>query len=231
MEIDQRQPGPTSLSAREYRRGFAAHSLNAAIFGTLFRFFRQVRPYLAGAICAILSACDDAPPTIQFFGDSITMLEADALKSSILGAEIRASNGARVGALILGRTSLEGPWPSEVTAPVAVLAYGVNDSSAWHRTPIDEYKDRYRRLVAVAPARMILATPLPTTTSERPTEAYAIAVREVAAELGLQVIDTHACFRRMPKWQQHLPDGVHPDSEAVMYLVDVCIVPALKPGR
>lgn len=64
----------------------------------------------------------------------------------------------------------------------------------------------------------------------RDTTPYAQAMREVASELGLQVIDVHACFMRQANWQARLYDGVHPTPEGLRYIVDVCVVPELH-GR
>lgn len=178
--------------------------------------------------CLAIAGSTPPAPSIQFFGDS-TQVMATALLLDRLGSriEMRAVGGTRSGMLLLGIDGMNTPWPGPVHAPRVVINHGMNDARPWARIPIAKYKANLRRLVREAPAEVILETPNPSTYPGRDTAPYAQAMREVAAELGVQLIDVFSCFQQLPDWQNELTDQVHPSEVGMLWIVDHCVVPQL----
>jgi lysophospholipase L1-like esterase len=173
---------------------------------------RNLAYYLAGIATVISASCggggSDAPDSeplqqpctpvvVQMFGDSTQEQQ---------GQNLQRYMDQRFGA---GRVVVENLGVSGSTAaqmrvdlvkPGAVTAsnYGINDEH--QGVSVEAFKAALRRANT-----SIFETPNPT------LDGYAPAVREVAAELGRPVIDVSAWVRAQPGWEQHVPDGYHPD--------------------
>lgn len=121
---------------------------------------------------------------------------------------------------------------------VAIM-YGLNDASlidpgpterSEPRIPLAEYRENLRALVRETRrqgARVVLCTPNPMTPAyphaRRGRYAtapeinfvlkdYAAAVREVAREERVDLVDVYELFRSTPAWEALLPDGIHPNA-------------------
>jgi lysophospholipase L1-like esterase len=158
------------------------------------------------ALCAMLAGCgggqsdDQPPPRIQLFGDS-TMRTAAVLWQERWGTRIenRAKDGT-------------GSSYSNRNTPLT----------------IDQYKANLRILAKAPGATAIFQTPNPSTLPGRDMAPYAQAMREVAAEFGLRVIDVFTCFQTQPNWVERIPDGTHPDELGLRYIVNICAAPVIE---
>jgi lysophospholipase L1-like esterase len=173
--------------------------------------------------------------TLQLFGDSTMDEEIGAAPHWIAkwGPRIvnRAVGGTNSSALVDGYDGLNAPWPASTTAKYAVINHGLNDGylpfpRAY--TPLPEYIENLRTLASAPGAEVIFQTPVPATRNDRDMTLYAQAMRDVAAEKGLKVIDVFACFQRQPNWQARIPDGTHPDAEGLRYIVETCAAPVVE---
>jgi lysophospholipase L1-like esterase len=176
------------------------------------------------------SAC--TPPRIQLFGDS-TMANAAPLWKEQFGARIesRAVGGSNSTELIAGEDGLNRPWPREVSAPFYVVNHGLNDGNQkpGKGITVAQYKANLRVLASAPGAEAIFQTPNPATSIYREgMGVYAQAMREVAAERGLRVVDVFACFQQQPNWRDRLPDGLHPDAQGYRYIVRECVAPVIE---
>lgn len=215
------------------------------------------RAATAGVVCAYavvaltcaaaLTACggggDDQPqaapishelPRIQLFGDS-TMRTAGVFWQERWGAdkiENRAKDGTGSAKLIAGTDRRNKPWPQSVTAPFYVVNHGMNDGYLYSRRndplTIDQYKANLRILAHAPGATAIFQTPNPSTLDGRDMAPYAQAMREVAAEFGLRLIDVFACFQTQPNWVDRIPDGTHPDEQGLRFIVNQCAAPVIE---
>jgi hypothetical protein len=204
-------------------------------------------------LCLVLAACGGggdagtcSAPTIQLFGDSTQALAVPDWQARY-GPRIidsaRYSSGTRnllegtngIGAGVV-RPALP-PWPQPVLAGTdfVVVNLGLVDGYTLAPAtfvPVSQYKTNLRAIVAASPVPVILETPNQSTLPGRDMTLYAQAMRDVAAETGLRVIDTFACFQTMPNWQAHLDGfgaggGAHPDAAGLQFIVDTCVAPVI----
>lgn len=183
-------------------------------------------------LCAsfgLASSATPPRPMLQLFGDS-TQVQAYGPLRERLGplVQSQAVGESSSGMLVSGSDGLNPPWPGAVTGRLVLINHGMNDARPWSRVSLDAYRANLRRL-AVAPSRVVFVTPNPSTYPGRDTHPYAEVMREVGAELGVAVVDVHACFQRQPDWPRRLPDQVHPDEQGVQFIVDHCLLPVLIP--
>jgi lysophospholipase L1-like esterase len=170
-------------------------------------------------------------PRIQLFGDS-TMAGAAIFWQELFGERIesRAKGGGTTTKLLTGTDGRNEPWPRPVAAPYYVVNFGLNDAGKPSRggISVDQYKANLRVLATAPNSRAIFQTPNPATSVGREDVGiYANAMRQVAREYNLPVIDVYACFQRQPDWRDRLPDGTHPDEQGYRYIVDVCVEPVI----
>lgn len=94
-------------------------------------------------------------------------------------------------------------------ADEAVIWLGTQDAD--DAVPVAQFRDNVTALVrALAPARTILVTPVPDYSADpRAFLPYAAATRQVAQQLGVQLVDLGD-----PPQSQYLSDGVHFDAAA-----------------
>lgn len=164
----------------------------------------------AAPVAVAVSAC----PTVAFYGDSTAVGLAPAMQ-----AALDARFGA--GRVVLANRAVSGTTSSDLAAvgdePIAVVNFGINDS----RRPfaIADYKANLRRLYRPG---VVFKTPNPIwghqyDPADVDDQAYAQAMREVAAEVGAKLIDTNAYVLGLQDWPALVPDGLHPS--AALYQV------------
>jgi lysophospholipase L1-like esterase len=167
------------------------------------------------------------PVKIQLFGDSTMWGQAangggrasiypelalQKLMDSRFGVgavkvSTRAVSGTNSGQLLAGTDNLNSPWPQSVNADIAVINHGINDLR--HNVSIATYRSNLRQL-ATAPARVVFQTPFPIYTIGTPSQAYAEAMRAVASERRVTLIDAMAYLLPLPGWKtQYAIDGIH----------------------
>ena len=174
---------------------------------------------------------------VQLFGDS-TMVNLDAWTKTdrtalerwadsrfgkgVVRFENRAVPGTTSQNLIDG-DGLNAPW-AKPNADVIVVNHGLNDAA---RVEINAYRANLRifgtgtRIVYVTPnAAVPGVTPLP--------DAYAAAMREVAADLRAPVADVFA-YTIAGDLKVTLLDGVHPMPATEQAIADHVVAPALEP--
>ncbi len=174
--------------------------------------------------------------TVQLFGDS-TQLGAGASPGFKPAQLLQANLDLRFGAgeiqvidssvggtttlMALNGTNGMAMWPVGVRGDIVVVNWGVNDSTDY---PVADFKDYVRRLTGVT----IFETPNPIEPSMGNDDAYAQAMREVAAERRIQVADAHAAVLSMPGWQTKFSDGFHhPNDEMYAAIVANALAPAV----
>jgi lysophospholipase L1-like esterase len=104
-------------------------------------------------------------------------------------------------------------------ADIVVYNSGINDVA--HRVIPEEYRLNLRKLAKVPGA--VFQTPTPVWNRK----SYDAAMREVAAEAGVPLIDAHAWALRQPDWWKIATDGVHPTSEGYESLANDLLMPSL----
>lgn len=187
-------------------------------------------PVTATAAAAV--ACIAPTSTIQLFGDSTQLLAAPYWAAKwgprVTSNAVGSTNSTQLRA---GTDGLNKPWPGSVTADWVVIKHGTNDgTAAYGLTPISVYKDNLRFFVAHTGAHVILETPDPSTEAERATSVppYTAAMREVALELHVPLIDTDTCWRAHAGWESFVAvDGTHANAEGRQFTVDTCVAPVV----
>lgn len=177
----------------------------------------------------------ECKPTIQLFGDSTFDAELGASPYWIArwGSRVtnRAVGGTNSRELRAGIDGKNLPWPGSVAADVVVINHGLRDGYTpyeWAYTPLPEYIANLRHFADNANgAKVIFQTPLPSTIPARDMTDYAQAMRDVAEEKGLDVIDVFACFKTLPNYASHLPDGTHPDEAGKVKMTE-CAAPLVE---
>ncbi len=180
---------------------------------------------------------------LQFFGDSTQVsvtpngIESPNSPWRLIGrmladkfegvtCESRGVGHTTSNDLVMGTDHLNKPWPGSVKpGALTVVNFGINDSAS---ISLETYKANLRKL---NPA--YFETPNPTDAPSRPferTQAYAQAMREVAAELGTPLIDVNAYVLLLPNWQAYLEDGIHPSNELYALIARNAIYPAIEPA-
>ena len=208
--------------------------------------------YVGVAGCALFSACGGsgeghsgctpAAVVIQLEGDSIAagsgatdaaftpaaLLRAAFPSATVVStAQPGSTSSDRIsGAPIPGHGRFL-PFPQGVVGNIYLTNWGVNDARLG--VPIAEFKVNLRKIASVPGA--VLQTPTPMTgplSNGQSTAAYAQAVREVGAELGVPVADVQAYVLGLPNWQALLVDGVHPRDELYALMVRDVIAPVVR---
>jgi lysophospholipase L1-like esterase len=119
----------------------------------------------------------------------------------------RAVSGTTASQLVLGTDGLNAPWPQSVDADIVVLNYGINELR--RNIPVATYTSNLQ-VLATAPAQVVFQTPFPVYGSGTPSQAYADAMRTVANQHDLTVIDAMAYLLAFPAWEtQYATDGYH----------------------
>ena len=151
---------------------------------------------------------------IQLFGDSTQELQGTEIQQWMDGrfgrGVVTVTNHGRSGS-----TSVD--FPASVVQPGAltVVSYGINDSRMPNAT-VNAYQ---ARMAAIAPT--MFQTPSPT------YDSYAAAMRQVATQLNRPVIDVSREFRLQPNWQSQVPDTVHSNWSALLWIAYQVVGPAL----
>lgn len=183
---------------------------------------------------AAAPACSPAVVRIQFFGDSTNLYGAwettrDALRARFgqsIMVESRAVSGMTTDQLLAGTDGLNKPWPGSVApGSITLVNDGINDAVA---APIEQYKANLRRL-----RPSYFETPNPTDSPLRPydgTATYAQAMRDVAVETGVPLIDIHTYVISLPNWRALLVDGIHPGPVLTEMIGTNVVYPALVPA-
>jgi lysophospholipase L1-like esterase len=119
----------------------------------------------------------------------------------------RAVSATSSGNLLAGTDNLNSPWPQSVNAQIVVINHGINDLR--YSISVATYRSNLQKL-AIAPARVVFQTPFPIYTLGTPSQAYAEAMRAVASERGITLIDAMAYLLPLPAWKtQYALDGIH----------------------
>jgi hypothetical protein len=175
---------------------------------------------------------------IVLFGDSTEWQAAPYWQARYPGVvDNEAVSGTGSGQLIDGTDGQHMPWPAPITSvkfgTAAVFQFGANDTLPWFNTSVDQYKQNLRTLVTSVQAlggMPILETPNPTLDVNRPNEPlYTQAMRDVASELQITLIDTDACWnKRAGGWADLLgPDMEHSTEAGRAWTVDNCVAPVM----
>lgn len=135
--------------------------------------------------------------------------------------ENRAVEATTSQMLIDGTDRMNKPWPQSVDADIVVINHGINDY--FFKTPMERYKANLRAFTK-APAIVVFETHLPPFHDQ---SDYDDAMRQVAAELHMPLIDSGAYFYSIPNWEQYDPDLVHPTSEGYALIVRNAKMPIL----
>lgn len=156
------------------------------------------------------------PVTVQMFGDSTqTPVEGEGFLQEEMDARFglgavqiinAAVNGTNSQHLIDGTDGLNTPWPSSVTADIAVVNHGINDQEA--DTPLAVYQANVEAFAA-GPAVMVLETQSPTFGQPYANPAYSQVLRSVAAASSTTLADVETYVLGLPNWPSYLDDGVH----------------------
>lgn len=190
---------------------------------------------LAGLACQPASGNSVKPAlVIDYYGDSTiwgyrsgngeqVALTAPQAFAAALGGSARATvsnegvNGSTACDLLNGSDGRHPPWAKQIAGTAArfvILNHGINDQ--W-KYPLPQYKNCLRELVRIAKSRgklVILETPNPTRDSAPDgLDLYAQGMRDVAAELGVPVIDQYSYLKDYlggRPVQEICPDGLHP---------------------
>ena len=110
-------------------------------------------------------------------------------------------------------------------ADFVVICFGTNDSVK-HKDPVTVYGDNLRKLIGAIPSeKVIVLTPVYVNTEIR-TEAsndrqqeYAEMAKQVAEEMGVNVIDLYHHMTIYPAPKEFLQnDGLHPSNEGYHFL-------------
>lgn len=120
-----------------------------------------------------------------------------------------AVSGTMASQLVAGTDGYNAAWPKAVDAHIVVLNYGINELR--HNVPTDTYRANLGILAsAPAPAKVVFQTPFPVYGNGTPSQAYASAMRAVAKERKVTLIDAMAYALSLPSWPtQYATDGFH----------------------
>lgn len=137
--------------------------------------------------------------------------------------EGRAMPGTTSTQLLNGLDGLNKPWPMSVNAEIVVINHGINDKLK--DTGIEQYKYNLRTM-AKAPAIVVFETPLPIF---HWVTGYDDAMRSVAMEMNIPVIDSNKYALSFADWYQYAPDYVHPTETGTTLIVNNAKMPVLAP--
>ncbi len=144
-----------------------------------------------------------------------------ALLQKQFGTRVAVTNngvaGTTLGDLLNSGHGFALTWAQQMaksSAQIVTLNFGLNDGETQ-----DGFADLLAQAVQTAQAagkRVVIMTTNPeTSASDDLLRRYRAAAFQVADQYGATVIDDWAQISLTPEWQQHLPDGEHPD--ATMY--------------
>lgn len=198
---------------------------------------RKVAAALALAVLAVpivLAAPGKkaARPVIAFYGDStirgyqshsgkqVAVSLTDAFAQAVgNGYEVRneGADSSRVEHLLAGRDGRHGPWANYIAA--ANVDIVVTNHASKNGNPVGQYKRDMRTMLRLARKhgkRVILMTPTPIV--EGGLDAYVEAMRALAAEEAVPLIDVYAFLQRHAAANglaisDIVPDGYHPADE------------------
>lgn len=110
-------------------------------------------------------------------------------------------------------------------ADFVVICFGTNDSVK-HKDPVTVYGDNLRKLIGAFPAeKVIVLTPgyvnteIRTEASNDRQQEYAEMAKQVAEEMGVNVIDLYHHMTIYPAPKEFLQDdGLHPSNEGYHFL-------------
>ena len=96
---------------------------------------------------------------------------------------------------------------------------------------MDSFKVDIRKIASVPGAILMTPTPIDLSKPHLPETVddalYAQAVRDVAAEVKIPLVDVNAYVLALPNWQTLLVDGVHPSS-ALYASIYAQVVPVVQ---
>lgn len=208
--------------------------------------------WCVAVLAAILAGCgggSDGPPEppscvpkvvrIQLFGDStmvgiaaeLGFTQAPNNPGHVLQVEMDRRFGA--GAVVVTNHAVSGSnsaqlmavWPGGANGDILVVNHGINDAQI--PTGIEPYKANLRTIARTAP--IVFMTPNPGYGRPINPDAYAQAMREVAAELGRPVADAHAYVLGLPGWRDWINDGIHPSAAGYELIARNVLVGAVVP--
>ena len=196
-----------------------------------------LRPLIAALVCLLTAGVSAVPLRVACVGDSIT--EGSGLGNSatesypaklqrLLGSVYQVSNFG-----VSGRTLLKkGDYPywkesaytsSHTSNPdIVLIMLGTNDSKSWNWRYSTNFVSDYLELIATytnlsSHPRIMLSTPCPVFGSGVYSISPGIvrtniapAVRDLGAQLGLEVLDLQVLLAGHQEW---FPDTVHPNSK------------------
>jgi lysophospholipase L1-like esterase len=133
-----------------------------------------------------------------------------------------AVGGASVKELLAGTDGVHAPWTTTVAksnASYVIMNYSINDSYEVGTT-VATYKDSYRKVIDIARAAgktVILQTTNPTLNNQKDV-AFSTAMKEVAAEKNVAVIDVFTYISQYMATNHLGPyqitnDGIHPNQD------------------
>jgi lysophospholipase L1-like esterase len=180
--------------------------------------------------------CTPKVVTVQLVGDStqfgvdgatytIGYLRAteppDVVLQQILDARFGAGSTIVTNSGVSGSSTQWPPGILAVNADVTVVNFGINDS---YTVPIEAYKSTLRILYPT-----IYETPNPVDRDFAPlagVEAYAQAMRDVAAEMHVPVADVMA-YALVHDWRSKEPDLIHPSNAFYREIVTNVLAPVV----
>ena len=208
---------------------------------------RRFTPVHTPAFARTRSGTGKPPPqrvTVHLYGDS-TMRGAEAADSPFrIAALLQADFDARYGAgqttvvnnaaggtkifdLMAGTAGVP-RWPSGLSGQLAVCCYGINEAS--QADSIAAFQAALRTFANFPGALLQTCLQMDTAVQGNgtaSTTAYAQAIRAVAAERKVPLIDTHAYQIGLADWRTRLRDGVHPTDAFYADLVREVSAPAI----
>jgi len=123
------------------------------------------------------------------------------------------------GEVVRGQGTRFKPFPNGVVGTVYLTNWGVNDAA--YGTPLADYKANLRKIGSVPGA--IFMTPVPSTNVD--DSPYAQAMREVAVEIGVDLIDVNAYVLGLANWRVLEADGTHPGDALYRMIYAQVVVP------
>jgi len=200
----------------------------------------KISPKLTTATTSTTPPAPAAPPAtttvyVDYFGDSTahgdiggTPYQVAQPPSNVMDTNLPANyvvrneavGGASIIELLNGTDGVHADWRttvSKTSAKYILMNYAINDSYETFTTPAT-YKANYAKAIDIARAYgkiVILQTSNPTNNDAK-TQAYVTAMKEIAAEKGVAVIDQYTYLKQYMA-ANHLGvyditnDGIHPN--------------------
>ena len=172
-----------------------------------------------------------------------------------LGRKVRAHNAGVGGDITPDALDRVDEAVNSRSPDLVTVMFGVNDAGFYRpatdsfadtpRVELGEFHDSLAAIVdklQTTGAALVLLTPLPMNkhywgTDLKPyvenglnflAAQYAQAVRDVAAEKHVHVVDTYAYFDSHPDTVDTVPDGIHPDPEGHRTIAELLVPAALE---